>query len=63
MLDNVLLEPVRIRAPQINGCARCIHDQVTEARSQGGLHDSLAISVESRLAGHHAAVERVTART
>jgi AhpD family alkylhydroperoxidase len=34
-LEPSLIELVKIRASQINGCANCINMHVTEARSQG----------------------------
>ena len=34
-LEPSLIELVKIRASQINGCANCINMHTTEARSQG----------------------------
>ena len=34
-LEPALIELVKIRASQINGCANCINMHTTEARSQG----------------------------
>ncbi|SDI49416.1 alkylhydroperoxidase AhpD family core domain-containing protein [Pseudomonas panipatensis] len=34
-LDHSLLEPIRLRASQINGCAYCVNRHASDARKAG----------------------------
>lgn len=40
-LDNTLIELVKIRASQINGCAFCLHMHTSDARKSGETEDRL----------------------
>jgi AhpD family alkylhydroperoxidase len=40
-LEDSLLELVKIRASQINGCARCLHMHTTDARKHGETEERL----------------------
>ena len=40
-LENSLMELVKIRASQINGCARCLHIHVADARKHGETEERL----------------------
>jgi AhpD family alkylhydroperoxidase len=40
-LETSLMELVKIRASQINGCARCLHMHTAEARQQGESEERL----------------------
>jgi AhpD family alkylhydroperoxidase len=40
-LEDSLMELVKIRASQINGCARCLHMHTAEARKQGETEERL----------------------
>lgn len=40
-LDTSLMELVKIRASQINGCAFCLHMHAAEARRQGETEERL----------------------
>ncbi len=40
-LESSLMELVKIRASQINGCARCLHMHTAEARRQGESEERL----------------------
>ena len=40
-LDPSLMELVKIRASQINGCARCLHMHTADARKQGETEERL----------------------
>ncbi|MBX6745582.1 MAG: carboxymuconolactone decarboxylase family protein, partial [Acetobacteraceae bacterium] len=42
-LEHSLLELVKIRASQINGCAFCLHMHVRDARKAGVSEDKLAV--------------------
>src|ERR1700758_972287 len=48
-LEPSLIELVKMRASQINGCAFCLHMHATDARKAGGNRDA-ALSAD-RLAG------------
>ena len=40
-LDPALVELVKIRASQINGCAYCLRTHTTEARAKGELEERI----------------------
>jgi len=42
-LDKKLIEPVKIRASQLNGCAFCLRSHVRDAKKAGESDDRLAV--------------------
>lgn len=57
-LEPTLKHLVKIRASQINGCARCIHMHVAEARKDGDTHERLHLLDAWREAGVFSAREQ-----
>lgn len=57
-LEEGLMELVKIRASQINGCAFCLHMHTAAARKQGETEERLYLLDAWREAPHYSARER-----